>query len=849
MISPRMSRDSEGSTWRYPRLLALHVGAGQHPADAVAGWGLAEHGLHVLAEGGPGASQERLDLPVSLVHGDIQRRPPVRVGGVDRPRVGLEDRSHPGGVAQDHGGGQVDGAPLEEQLQELSAPLSQIPAAASARGSLQGRLAHGVPGVHVGAPIQQQPGDLGVAAVGRLVQGRPLLVPGVPEGDRGVDEVRVRVEVGLEPADVAQEDEMARVVAAPGRDQGFEGGNVGGAALHVGPLVGGDVQGGQAGRAGAVGIPAVGEVEPDQAGIAEEAGIADGGLAPAAGLAAEGVDVGPVLDEQPGDLVLGVAGVLVDADNTVQKGAAPRPGAGRLDPRRGQAGTGLQQLPHHGRVLGRGVGPQGAVSDGGHHGEQSGDLLRRAIGVLAAAVEGEAGHGHPGPVDGPHVLAAAPVVGDEGAQGQAPVGLAGDPGEVPAGPEDGDVRDQLQRLVVGARGELHRVPGAADGQGLRDRREGAGLAAVASRGRVVVHMEAGPQVLQDHLEIQGRIAGDAALQDPRVEAVGGHPDLVRPLRDGSGRAAQGVGGSGRQLEPVLPELEPGAGQGLPVLVLDPDGHRAQVAAGAAQDQPADAAAAGELARGRGPGDPGGGVGLRVLVDGGHVEAEDHPRTQLDHVLERIADELQGPLVDGGPALPAHRGPGAGTVQRHLADTGNEDGGVRAAGAVGPPGRAEHVVDRLGPRTRGEVDLQGVRVLVAGLPRVDAVVPHLDGHVDPLLLEAVPGAEGGGEVQARVQVGAADVGGAVGVGVAADRVDGDLRRPVVEAAVDGDAGDGQGQGPPSAQGDRFLVRRLGACRGGGQRQQQDCARPPPGRGARRVHGRGGFRCRGRSQGSR
>lgn len=191
----------------------------------------------------------------------------------------------------------------------------------------------------------------------------------------------------------------------------------------------------------------------------------------------------------------------------------------------------------------------------------------------------------------------------------------------------------------------------------------------------------------------------------------GGPDRGRgPPRPGN-QFQRLIVGAGCELHRISAAAD---GQGLPALVLHLHRHRAEVAAG-------------ELAGGRGPGDPGGGVVGPVPVDGRHVEAEGHPRAQLDHVLEGIA-------------------------------------------------------------------------------------------------------------------GAADVGLAVGVGVAADRVDGHLVRPVVEAAVDGDAGHGDGQRPLSPPGRWLILGRgrlgLGAQgsagdHGGtlGHHRREHAHRPPPSRRAR------------------
>ena len=101
--------------------------------------------------------------------------------------------------------------------------------------------------------------------------------------------------------------------------------------------------------------------------------------------------------------------------------------------------------------------------------------------------------------------------------------------------------------------------------------------------------------------------------------------------------------------------------------------------------------------------------------------------------------------------------------------------------------------------------------------VDAVVPRLDGDVDALLLEAVPDPEGGAEVEALVEIGVRQVGGAVGVGDLAHPVDRHVGGPVVETAVDGDPRQGHGE---SGAADDRLPRMVASPTGsGGRRRRQ------------------------------
>ena len=300
-------------------------------------------------------AQQIDQLLSAVVEGDAEGGLAVPIPGLDPLRVLGEQGPHPPGVPEGGGGEQVDpGAPLHEQLHLLLAPVvdgsRQGGAAVGVEGlqvgaSLEEQLhEHGgravagcqvqgcpppaVDGLHPGPAVEQEPGDLLVVGVDGLMEGGGAHVRLVAEGDRLVHETGVLVEIGHEALRVAQQDEVPQVVAASPPDQGLEGGDEGRPVALVRPLAGGGVDGGSPGRVDAVGVGAVGEVELHQAGVGEEPGVAEGGLAAAPGLAAEGVDVGAVLDQQPRDLVLGVGGVGIDADDAVQEGAAPGVGVG-----------------------------------------------------------------------------------------------------------------------------------------------------------------------------------------------------------------------------------------------------------------------------------------------------------------------------------------------------------------------------------------------------------------------------------------------------------------------------------------------------------------------------------------
>ena len=253
---------------------------------------------------------------------------------------------------------------------------------------------------------------------------------------------------------------------------------------------------------------------------------------------------------------------------------------------------------------------------GGVHGHGQGeavrDLPRRARRIPLPLLQGEAFHDHVAQLHGPQAV----VVLDEGALGQAPVGLARDPRPAGTGAEDGDAADQLHGPAVDAGGQLHGVAVADGVQGLLDGTEGMPGAAVAPGWRVVVHVKPRAPVLErrGHLHRASGCDLHLAPVGPVPPRSGGHG--VAPRGQPVPRQASVAGLVRQHQRASAPQLEAGAGHGC---ARGEDPHVQGPQVGLRQDQAAQVLGQ-VLGAAAVPGDPGRGVPRLVAVDGDHVRS-------------------------------------------------------------------------------------------------------------------------------------------------------------------------------------------------------------------------------------
>ena len=605
---------------------------------------------------------------------------------------------------------QVDlGAAVEQQGDEGA------PAAPFDPGALQGRAAAVVDGVHLGAAVQQQTGDLLIAVVGGLVQRRAAMTRVVPQVDLGADEARVPVELLHDSIHVAEHDEMAQIVAPPRRDQGLEGGDVGRLVPPlVGPLVG------RLRHDLVVRHAAVFEVQLGQPGVAEEPRIARGRQPRAARLAAARVDVGAVLDQQPRDLVLRVGCGPVHGDEAMQEGAALAIGVRRVDPPPCQIRVAFEQSRNGGRII---------AVDGHHHGQDVGHLPGGPRRVWIAGIDGEAGHGHVAQRDSPQSPGRASplVVGDERTQPQPPGRFVDEARLLRAGAQQGDGADQLEGLSVGSRSQLHRVPGTRHLQRLLDRGEGAGGTAVAVRPGIFVDVKAGAQILDRQIDRRSSVLPEAHLPGGGGSSTAGRGHYRVGSRIHTPLVAAAGAGEGEQGRPAgLPDLHPRIDDRHPgVDVGDAAGDQTEPAEEALVDDLAHAdvqavVAVDEdqvgLAGPRVPGRPGHPVAESAAVGIGDDDLEADPHSRLDRAALRKA-RLHGdrPFVDRDAAP---------VWSRPLARRRNRGRPFRNAGL--PLARS---TKRARPRNHG-VAGKGAPVPAPG-PRVDVDLAQVLGVVGGL----------------------------------------------------------------------------------------------------------------------